>query len=30
VPAGATALSFGLNLAATGSLTTDDYTMSGT
>jgi peptidoglycan/xylan/chitin deacetylase (PgdA/CDA1 family) len=29
VPAGATALSFGLNLAAVGSLTTDDYTMSG-
>jgi hypothetical protein len=29
VPAGATALSFGLNLAAAGSLTTDDYTMTG-
>ena len=29
VPSGATALSFGLNLAAVGSLTTDDYTMTG-
>jgi peptidoglycan/xylan/chitin deacetylase (PgdA/CDA1 family)/archaellum component FlaF (FlaF/FlaG flagellin family) len=29
VPAGATALSFGLNLGAVGSLTTDDYTMTG-
>ena len=29
VPAGATALSFGTNLAAAGSLTTDDYTMTG-
>ena len=28
VPAGATALSFGLSLAAVGSLTTDDYTMT--
>ncbi len=28
VPAGATALSFGLNLAAAGSLTTDNYTMT--
>ncbi|MGD0375196.1 MAG: Ig-like domain-containing protein [Streptosporangiaceae bacterium] len=28
VPAGATALSFGANLAAAGSLTTDDYTMT--
>ena len=28
VPAGATALSFGLNIAANGSLTTDDYTMT--
>jgi hypothetical protein len=28
VPAGATALSFGINLAAVGSLTTDDYTMT--
>ncbi|MGD0377334.1 MAG: Ig-like domain-containing protein, partial [Streptosporangiaceae bacterium] len=28
VPAGATALSFGLNIAAAGSLTTDDYTMT--
>jgi len=28
LPAGATALSFGLNLAAAGSLTTDDYTMT--
>ena len=28
VPAGATALSFGTNLAAAGSLTTDDYTMT--
>jgi peptidoglycan/xylan/chitin deacetylase (PgdA/CDA1 family) len=30
VPAGAVALSFGLNLGAVGSLTTDDYTMTGT
>jgi len=29
LPAGATALSFGINLAAVGSLTTDDYTMTG-
>jgi hypothetical protein len=29
LPSGATALSFGLNLAASGSLTTDDYTMTG-
>ena len=29
IPAGATALSFGTNLAAAGSLTTDDYTMTG-
>ena len=29
VPAGATALCFGLNITATGSLTTDDYTMTG-
>ena len=29
VPAGATALSFGLNITAAGSLTTDDYTMTG-
>jgi hypothetical protein len=29
VPAGAIALSFGLNLGAVGSLTTDDYTMAG-
>jgi peptidoglycan/xylan/chitin deacetylase (PgdA/CDA1 family) len=29
VPAGATAVSFGLNLAAVGSLTTDDYSMTG-
>lgn len=29
VPAGATALSFGLNLGAVGSLTADDYTMTG-
>ena len=29
VPAGATALSFGLNLAAAGSLTTTSYTMTG-
>ena len=28
VPAGATALSFGTNLAAAGSITTDDYTMT--
>lgn len=28
VPAGATALSFGLNLAAVGSLTTDDYALN--
>jgi peptidoglycan/xylan/chitin deacetylase (PgdA/CDA1 family) len=28
VPAGATAMSFGVNLAAVGSLTTDDYTMT--
>jgi peptidoglycan/xylan/chitin deacetylase (PgdA/CDA1 family) len=28
VPAGATAVSFGINLAAVGSLTTDDYTMT--
>jgi peptidoglycan/xylan/chitin deacetylase (PgdA/CDA1 family)/archaellum component FlaF (FlaF/FlaG flagellin family) len=28
VPAGATAVSFGLNLGAVGSLTTDDYTMT--
>ena len=28
VPAGATAVSFGLNLAAAGSLTTDDYSMT--
>jgi peptidoglycan/xylan/chitin deacetylase (PgdA/CDA1 family) len=28
VPAGATALSFGLNIQAVGSLTTDDYTMT--
>jgi Polysaccharide deacetylase/Bacterial Ig domain len=28
VPAGATAVSFGLNLAAVGTLTTDDYTMT--
>jgi hypothetical protein len=28
VPAGATALSFGLNIAAVGTLTTDDYTMT--
>jgi len=28
LPAGATALSFGLSLAAAGSLTTDDYTMT--
>jgi len=28
VPAGATAVSFGINLAAAGSLTTDDYTMT--
>jgi peptidoglycan/xylan/chitin deacetylase (PgdA/CDA1 family) len=28
VPAGATALSFGLNIAAVGSLTTDDYSMT--
>jgi hypothetical protein len=28
LPAGATALSFGVNLAAAGSLTTDDYTMT--
>jgi peptidoglycan/xylan/chitin deacetylase (PgdA/CDA1 family) len=28
LPAGATALSFGVNLAAVGSLTTDDYTMT--
>jgi hypothetical protein len=28
VPAGATALSFGINLQAVGSLTTDDYTMT--
>jgi hypothetical protein len=30
VPAGATALSFGLNLAQTGSLVTDDYSMTDT
>jgi peptidoglycan/xylan/chitin deacetylase (PgdA/CDA1 family)/archaellum component FlaF (FlaF/FlaG flagellin family) len=30
VPAGAVALSFGLNLGAAGSLTTDDYSMTGT
>jgi peptidoglycan/xylan/chitin deacetylase (PgdA/CDA1 family) len=29
VPAGATALSFGINIAAVGSITTDDYTMTG-
>jgi peptidoglycan/xylan/chitin deacetylase (PgdA/CDA1 family)/archaellum component FlaF (FlaF/FlaG flagellin family) len=29
VPSGAVALSFGLNLGAVGSLTTDDYTMTG-
>jgi peptidoglycan/xylan/chitin deacetylase (PgdA/CDA1 family) len=29
VPAGASALSFGLNLGAAGTLTTDDYTMTG-
>ncbi len=29
VPVGATALSFGLNLGAVGSLATDDYTMTG-
>ena len=29
VPAGATALSFGMDIAAAGSLTTDDYTMTG-
>jgi peptidoglycan/xylan/chitin deacetylase (PgdA/CDA1 family) len=29
VPAGATALSFGINLAGVGSLTTDSYTMTG-
>ena len=28
VPSGATGLSFGLNLAAAGSLTTDDYALS--
>jgi len=28
VPAGASAFSFGLNLGAVGSLTTDDYTMT--
>jgi len=28
LPAGAVALSFGVNIAATGSLTTDDYTMA--
>jgi hypothetical protein len=30
LPSGAVALSFGVNLAATGSLTTDDYTMTAT
>ena len=29
IPAGATALSFGTNLAAAGSLTADDYIMTG-
>jgi len=29
VPAGATALSFGINIAAVGSITTDDYTVTG-
>jgi hypothetical protein len=30
LPAGAVALGFGVNIAATGSLTTDDYTMTAT
>jgi peptidoglycan/xylan/chitin deacetylase (PgdA/CDA1 family) len=30
LPAGAVAFSFGVNIAATGSLTTDDYTMTAT